>query len=108
MDSGRSRRPFADAIGRILPEDLHTYFFFDGERIERLVQPREEERADIANATKKLFSLEILERAIRHVTSAKKTLEDEYERVGDAQAVQLIEEKRGVEANLDIGERSLP
>lgn len=91
----------ADAIGRILPEDLHTYFFFDGERIERLVQPREEERADIANATKKLFSLEILERAIRHVTSAKKTLEDEYERVGDAQAVQLIEEKRGVEANLE-------
>jgi len=89
-----------DAIGRILPEDLHTYFFFDGERIERLVQPREEERADIANATKKLFSLEILERAIRHVTAAKKTLEDEYERVGDAQAVQLLEEKRGVEASL--------
>lgn len=89
-----------DAIGRILPEDLHTYFFFDGERIERLVQPREEERADIANATKKLFSLEILERAIRHVTAAKKTLEDEYERVGDAQAVQLLEEKRGVEVSL--------
>ena len=29
----------ADAIGRVLPRDLHTYFFFDGERIERIVQP---------------------------------------------------------------------
>jgi len=91
-----------DSIGRILPEDLHTYFFFDGERIERLVQPREEERADIANATRKLFSLEILERAIRHVTAAKKTLEEEYERIGDTQAVQLIEEKRKVEADLEF------
>lgn len=89
-----------DAIGRILPEDLHTYFFFDGERIERLVQPREEDRADIANATKKLFSLEILDRAIRHVSSAKKSLEDEYRKIGDAQVVQQIEAKRAIEAEL--------
>ena len=89
-----------DAIGRVLPEDLHTYFFFDGERIERLVQPKDEERADIANATKKLSSLEILERAIRHVSVAKRTLENEYERIGDAQTVQLLEEKRTVEEGI--------
>ena len=61
------------------------------------MQPRDAERADIANATKKLFSLEVLDRAIRHVVSAKRTLEEEYQRVGDARAVQLIEEKRAVE-----------
>jgi len=93
----RSETSVQDTIGRILPEDLHTYFFFDGERIERLVQPREEERADIANATRKLFSLEILDRAIRHVSAAKRTLEAEYQRIGDAKTVLLIEEKRKVE-----------
>lgn len=96
-----------DAIGRVLPEDLHTYFFFDGERIERLVQPKDEERADIANATKKLSSLEILERAIRHVTAAKRTLETEYGRVGDEQTVQLIEEKRGVEESITVQTRRI-
>lgn len=96
----RTEPAVVDAIGRILPDDLHTYFFFDGERIERLVQPREEERADIANATKKLFALETLERSIRHLTSAKKVLEDDYKRIGDTQAVKLIEEKQQVESDL--------
>jgi len=96
----RSEKSIEDTIGRILPEDLHTYFFFDGERIERLVQPTEDERADIANATKKLFSLEILDRAIRHVGAAKRTLEAEYQRIGDARTVQLIEEKRAVETSI--------
>ena len=87
-----------DAIGRILPVDLHTYFFFDGERIERLVQPQDDERADIASATKRLFSLEIFERAIRHVKSAKKSLESEYHRVGDAKVHELLDRKRVLEA----------
>lgn len=96
-----------DAIGRVLPEDLHTYFFFDGERIERLVQPKDEERADIANATRKLSSLEILERAIRHVGAAKRTLENEYQRIGDAQTVQLLEEKRTVEQSIASHQRRI-
>jgi DNA sulfur modification protein DndD len=93
----KSESSVSDAVGRILPEDLHTYFFFDGERIERLVQPKQEERADIANATKKLFSLEILDRAIRHVGSARKTLENEYQKIGDAKTVTLLAEKKRLE-----------
>jgi DNA sulfur modification protein DndD len=96
----RPETSIVDAVGRILPEDLHTYFFFDGERIERLVQPDEKERADVANATKKLFSLEILDRAIRHVDSARKTLESEYKKIGDAEAVKLIEEKSSIEKSM--------
>jgi DNA sulfur modification protein DndD len=91
----------ADSIGRILPGDLHTYFFFDGERIERIVTPEEQERADIANATKKLFGLEVLERAIRHVNGARKTLEKELKAIGDAQTVALMKEKEDVEAAIE-------
>lgn len=81
----------ADVIGRILPQDLHTYFFFDGERIERIVKPSE--GADIGNATKKLLGVEILERAENHLGSVKKDLVNELKNIGDPETVQDIEEK---------------
>lgn len=90
----------ADAIGRVLPRDLHTYFFFDGERIERIVQPSGDDQADIANATKKLLGLEVIERAVRHLGAAKKTLEKELEQVGDDATKEILRRKADVEARL--------
>ncbi len=54
-DDGRwtlSQQLPEDIIGRILPETLYQYFFFDGERIERIV--RYDKKAEIAEATKEL------------------------------------------------------
>jgi len=93
----RTENSIADVIGRMLPVDLHTYFFFDGERIERLVQPTKEEQADIANATRKLMGIEVLERASRHLGSSKKTLEKELEAIGDPETVKLLQEKTEIE-----------
>jgi DNA sulfur modification protein DndD len=90
-----------DAIGRVLPQDLHTYFFFDGERIERIVRQEEQEKTDIANATKKLFGLEILERGIKHVDGARKALEKELASIGDAKTVTLLEEKASIETFIE-------
>ena len=95
----------ADSVGRILPGDLHTYFFFDGERIERIVKPEEQEKADIANATKKLFGLEVLERAPRHVGEARRTLEKELKSIGDDQTVTLLKEKEEVEEGIERQEQ---
>lgn len=97
----RSDDNVTDIVGRILPHDLHTYFFFDGERIERLVQPTQQERSDIANATKKLLGIEVLERAIRHVTSGRKILERDLEAIGDPETVQLLKEKGEIEGAVD-------
>ena len=91
----------AEAIGRVLPLDLHTYFFFDGERIERIVRPDARERADIANATKMLIGLEVLERAMRHLKAAQRHLEKEYKSIGDAETVELISEKERIETERD-------
>jgi DNA sulfur modification protein DndD len=90
----------ADVIGRVLPRDLHTYFFFDGERIERIVHPSSDEQADIANATKKLLGLEVIERAVRHLGAAKKTLEKELEQIGDDATKEILHRKAEVEAKL--------
>ncbi len=80
-----------DIIGRILPESLHQYFFFDGERIEYIV--RSEKKAEIAEATKKLLGLEVLNRAVRHLGETRKTLENELKTIGDPQTKQLLKEK---------------
>jgi DNA sulfur modification protein DndD len=101
----KSETSIADAIGRVLPEELHRYFFFDGERIERLVQPNNEERADIADATKKLSSLEILERAIRHLGSARRMLQADLQRVGDAKTVELLQRREGIENEISLRKR---
>ncbi|WP_207002074.1 AAA family ATPase [Trinickia mobilis] len=96
----RPETNIADVIGRVLPQDLHTYFFFDGERIERIVQPSAEDQANIANATKKILGLEVVERAIRHLTSAKKTLERELEVVGDETTKGILRKKSQIEEEL--------
>ncbi|HBB35076.1 MAG TPA: ATP-binding protein [Cyanobacteria bacterium UBA8803] len=84
-----------DIIGRILPATLHQYFFFDGERIEQIV--RSDKKSEIAEATKTLLGVEVLNRAIKHLKEAKKSLEAELTLIGDSQTKQLLKEQEQLE-----------
>ncbi|MDP8966233.1 MAG: AAA family ATPase [Cyanobacteriota bacterium] len=84
-----------DIIGRILPATLHQYFFFDGERIEQIV--RSDKKAEIAEATKTLLGVEVLNRSIKHLKEAKKTLEAELADIGDLQTKKLLREQENLE-----------
>jgi DNA sulfur modification protein DndD len=84
-----------EAIGNVLPVSLHRYFFFDGERIERIV--KSENRDDMATAIKTLLSVEMLERGIRHLDYARKTLERELKTIGDTETKRLVSEKHDLE-----------
>lgn len=90
-----------DVIGRILPKELHTYFFFDGERIERIVKPTEKERKEIGKATKMLLGIEIFSRATNHLDSVRREIEKELTKIGDAETVRLYELKQEKEQNLE-------
>ena len=96
-----------DVIGRILPPDLHSYFFFDGERIERIVQPTKKERGEIAEATKKLLGVEILDRAVQHLNTARRELEKELRDSGDSETRVLLKEKSELENELSGKESRL-
>jgi DNA sulfur modification protein DndD len=85
------------ALGRVLPADLHTYFFFDGERIERIVQPKQEERQALSIATKKLLGVTVLERGFDHLDTVRKDFERELKGIGDAQTRELLEQKADTE-----------
>ncbi|MCU0552727.1 MAG: AAA family ATPase [Leptolyngbya sp. Prado105] len=84
-----------DVVSRILPKSLHQYFFFDGERIENIT--RTDNRTEIAEATKKLLGVEVLDRALKHLNIARRTLEQELETVGDAETKTLLAQKRKLE-----------
>jgi len=84
-----------DIIGRILPASLHQYFFFDGERIEQIA--RSDKKADIAEATKTLLGVEVLNRSIKHLKEARKSLESELSLIGDSETKKLLKEQNQLE-----------
>ncbi|MEG4285931.1 AAA family ATPase [Microcoleus sp. A006_D1] len=88
-----------DIIGRILPESLHQYFFFDGERIEQIV--RHDKKAEIAEATKELLGVEVLSRSIRHLGDARKSLETDLRMIGGSEIKKLLKNKQKSQEELD-------
>ncbi|MBD2774647.1 AAA family ATPase [Iningainema tapete] len=88
-----------EVIGQILPASLHQYFFFDGERIEEIV--RSDKKAEIAEATKIFLGVEVINRSIRHLGEAKKTLEQELKAIGDAGIKQILREAENIEQEIE-------
>jgi DNA sulfur modification protein DndD len=80
-----------DVIGRILPKQLHRYFFLDGERIEALQRP--DKKAEIMSATQIFIGELVFKRSIDHLKNAGKKLESELKQLGDSETQSLINEK---------------
>ncbi|MEM6401567.1 MAG: AAA family ATPase, partial [Cyanobacteria bacterium P01_D01_bin.116] len=89
-----------EIIGQILPASLHQYFFFDGERIEEIV--RSDKKAEIAEATKIFLGVEVINRSIRHLQEAKKSLENELRMIGDSEIKKLLKQQGKIELEVEI------
>lgn len=89
-----------DIIGRILPDKLMPYFFFDGERIEHLQRP--DKKKETVSAATLLTGEEALNRAIYHLGEASKRLEKELKDIGDAQTGALLDEKTELQDRINI------
>jgi DNA sulfur modification protein DndD len=90
-DDGRWYPPLEaaeDIIEGILPASLHQYFFFDGERIDSFF--RYNQNHNIAEDTKELLGVKILDRGIEHLKKAKRTLQEELQELGDARTKELL------------------
>ena len=90
-DDGRWYSPLEtpeDIIERILPVSLHQFFFFDGERIDGFF--RHDREHNIAEDTKELLGVKILDRGIEHLKKAKRTLQEELQELGDARTKELV------------------
>jgi DNA sulfur modification protein DndD len=88
-----------DIIGRILPESLHQYFFFDGERIDRFF--RSDRANNIAEDTKELLGVKVLDRAIEHLKVVKRKLQDELKAIGGSEIRELLKQQKKLEKESD-------
>jgi DNA sulfur modification protein DndD len=92
-------QPAEDIINQILPASLHQYFFFDGERIEEIV--RSDKKSEIAEATKIFLGVEVINRSLKHLGEAKKSLETELKVIGDAETKQLLQQQEKIQHESD-------
>ncbi|WP_204105574.1 MULTISPECIES: AAA family ATPase [Spirulina sp. CCY15215] len=88
-----------DVIGRILPESLHQYFFFDGERIDHFF--RSDRKNNIAEDTKELLGVKVLDRSIDHLKVVKRKLQDELKAIGNSETKELLKEQKKLEQERD-------
>ena len=95
--------PAEAIIEGILPVSLHQYFFFDGERIDGFF--RNGKNNNIAEDTKELLGVKVLDRAIEHLKKAKKTLQEELQELGSSETKLLVAEQIELEATIETLEK---
>jgi DNA sulfur modification protein DndD len=88
-------QPVEEIIGNILPKSLHQYFFFDGEQIDRIF--RYGNKHKLAEDTKELIGVKVLDRAIDHLKKARKTLEEELQNIGNVEITLILNNKTKLE-----------
>ncbi|MEU8350304.1 AAA family ATPase [Streptomyces sp. NPDC048845] len=80
-----------DRIEKILPEGLRRFFFFNGERMEKMFTG-EENNDEVKRAIKTLLNLESIERAInKHLPEASKKLAREIDKKSDSRLSELTD-----------------
>ena len=95
-------------IDKILPLELHNYFFFNGERMNEITNNSKEHKKKLASAIKKLLGVDHIYNAIEHTKKAKKYFNDEMKSNADAEALEKLEILNNLKKQLEIekGERN--
>lgn len=61
--------PDDELNNKILPKDMHEYFFFSGEKLGNIIEDRKGAEKDFSSAVKSLLGLKAYEKAIKHLAS---------------------------------------
>lgn len=102
-EHGVLREVSDDEINYILPKDLSTYFFFDGERIENLSRSTTKGKRDLSTAVRNVLGLDVISNAIKHLGKVKIMMEDEYIKENTNNLTQIQEELNQLrEQELDL------
>lgn len=96
--------PYA-AINKILPENLQPYFFFNGERIEKLASANE--KGKVKEAIKYLMGLELVDRASRHLNLASDDFTKQNKAYNTQDYSELVDEKDKIDLELEFVSNNL-
>jgi DNA sulfur modification protein DndD len=75
-------------INTILPNNVRTYFFFDGEKIDRFARPESAE--EVKWAVYQVLDLEVMTRAKNHLATAARELRTELRSVSSGELQELV------------------
>ncbi|MFE5602550.1 AAA family ATPase [Streptomyces coelicoflavus] len=87
-----------DRIEKILPKGLRQFFFFNGERMEKMFSG-DDNNEEVKKAIKTLLNLEAIERAIEDLPKASRTLARAIDSKGDSRLKQLTDRMEELEAS---------
>jgi len=94
-----------DSLRSILPERLREIFFFDGETIDELSALGGQEK--IQTAIQNIMGLTILERANRHLDTARKHYESQVSEHGSDELAGLYDQRNELESEMENCEAEL-
>lgn len=94
-------------INRILDERVKNYFFFDGERIERLTRASDEQRHEIAMGIKKLLKIDHLHKSKDVFKVMNKNLNKELEKHSSGEYYEKLRERTRLEDELEQNQDKL-
>lgn len=67
-DTWQTYGNFQDEVSKILPENLSSYFFFDGERIDTISKEQRQGSSEVGKSVKSILGLEHFNSAIKHLS----------------------------------------
>lgn len=88
------------SVKRILPKNLHSYFFFHGENIQNLASVQGSN--NVKDAIKNLMGIEIVERACKHLDGGvKSALRAEKKKFASGKDAEILEEIEKLEKKIN-------
>ena len=87
-------------IGSILPADVRTYFFFDGEKIDNFARPGHED--EVQKAVRTVLKIEAIERAKTHLEKVARDYRSELKKhTKEGKLQELIDQREKKQADCD-------
>jgi DNA sulfur modification protein DndD len=77
-------------MNSILPSQMRTYFFFDGEKIDEFTKPGHE--AKVIEGIRQVLQLDAIERAINHLERMARDYNDELKEAGETGIAELAKQ----------------
>ncbi len=78
-------------VQSILPANVRSYFFFDGEKIDQFTHPAHEH--EVRDAVRNVLKIEVLERAQNHLDAAARDYHASLKKITSGGIEQLLEEE---------------
>ena len=92
-------------IESILPSNVRTYFFFDGEKIDQFTRPSHE--AEVEKAVRNVLKIEVLERAKTHLDAVARGYQNDLRKHASRDLEKLLDEAASLRDDVEKTRRRL-